>query len=399
MNKVITINLNGVAYQLEEGGYEALRAYLDNAARRLEGNPDKEEIIADIEQAIADKFRALLGAHKTVVITREVTAVIAEMGPVEDSTKEEPAADAGTRSAAEGAAKAGDGASAPPPVRRLYRIQEGAMLTGVCNGLGAYFGLDPTFIRIGFVVLTFFWGAGFLVYLLMSFVVPTANTPAERSAAAGMNAAATAQEFIRRAREGYYEGMKTWHDKEARRAWKRKFKREMHGWSYNFSQSMHDSAQQWQHQWQNQCQQPGIVPPPSIFGAVFLAPVLSLLLLALFLVCFYVIFKLVTTGSVLGLALPAGMPLWGGILLTVIVFQFIAWPIKSVRYACYYPGRYYGPCGPLGGLIGSLIGLFFLAFGIWMLDRHVPEFHEWLVQLPTMLQHLGDTVRAWWTKG
>ena len=83
MNKVITINLNGVAYQLEEGGYDALRAYLDHAARRLEGNPDKDEIITDIEQAIADKFRALLGAHKTVVNTKEVTGVIAEMGPVE----------------------------------------------------------------------------------------------------------------------------------------------------------------------------------------------------------------------------------------------------------------------------------------------------------------------------
>src|ERR1035437_9742525 len=83
MNRVITINLNGIAYQLEESGYEALRTYLDNAARRLDGNPDKDEIMADIEQAMADKFRAVLGANKTVVITKEVTEVIAEMGPVE----------------------------------------------------------------------------------------------------------------------------------------------------------------------------------------------------------------------------------------------------------------------------------------------------------------------------
>src|SRR6218665_4104289 len=86
MNKVITINLKGVAYQLEEGGYDALRAYLDLAARRLEGNPDKDEIIADIEQAIADKFRALLGAYKTVVNAKEVTGVLTEMGPVEDAS-------------------------------------------------------------------------------------------------------------------------------------------------------------------------------------------------------------------------------------------------------------------------------------------------------------------------
>ena len=42
MNKVITINLNGIAYQLEESGYDALRDYLDHAARRLGNNPDKD---------------------------------------------------------------------------------------------------------------------------------------------------------------------------------------------------------------------------------------------------------------------------------------------------------------------------------------------------------------------
>ena len=40
MQKVITINLNGNAYQLDETGYEALRAYLDQAGARLAGNPD-----------------------------------------------------------------------------------------------------------------------------------------------------------------------------------------------------------------------------------------------------------------------------------------------------------------------------------------------------------------------
>ena len=61
MNKVITINLGGTAYQLEEGGYDALRAYLETATARLQGNPDRDEILSDIEQAIAEKFRALLG--------------------------------------------------------------------------------------------------------------------------------------------------------------------------------------------------------------------------------------------------------------------------------------------------------------------------------------------------
>src|SRR5580658_7430440 len=93
MNKVITINLGGNAYQLEEGGYDTLRAYLDSATARLQGNPDRDEIMADIEQAIAEKFRALLGSHKTVVQTGEVSAVLAEMGPIEVDSSNEGEAD------------------------------------------------------------------------------------------------------------------------------------------------------------------------------------------------------------------------------------------------------------------------------------------------------------------
>ena len=95
MNKVITINLGGTAYQLEEGGYDALRAYLETATARLQGNPDRDEILSDIERAIAEKFRALLGSHKTVVVTKEVAAVLAEMGPIEADAGEAAAPGAG----------------------------------------------------------------------------------------------------------------------------------------------------------------------------------------------------------------------------------------------------------------------------------------------------------------
>lgn len=403
MNKVITINLNGVAYQLEEGGYDALRAYLDNAARRLEGNPDRDEIITDIEQAIADKFRALLGAYKTVVNVKEVTDVLAEMGPVEDSSAEGAAAGAGTRTAAgQGGAAAAGGprpeSGTPSDVRRLYRIEEGAMLAGVCNGLAAYGNLDVTLVRLGFALLTFFWGAGILVYLLMAIIVPAARTPTEKAAATGM--AATAQEFIKRAREGYYEGMKSFHDKQSRRAWKRKFKQEMRGWKYNFHQQQQQQAQYWKnwsHNWQQNWNQAPQGTPP-IFGPVFIAPFLSLLLLALVILMVWAIYSLVTVGSFLGVALPAGMPLWVGILLVVLLYHLVAWPIKSVRFACYYPAPHHLHGGLLFGLIGRVIGLFFLGFGIWYLDRHVPEFHQWLVELPGLLHRGIDAVQGWFAK-
>ncbi len=390
MNKVITINLNGVAYQLEEGGYDALRAYLENAARRLEGNPDKDEIITDIEQAIADKFRALLGAHKTVVNAKEVAAVLAEMGPVEDGSADKAA---GPGAAAEpppaaAAETSGTGTGETGGVRRLFRIHpEGAMLAGVCNGLGAYFGLDPTLFRLAFVLLTFFWGAGLLVYGVLAIVLPHAKTPADKTAAFG--AAATAQEFIKRAREGYYQGMRSFHDRESRRAWKRRFKHDMRSWKYDFHRRMHE---------QTQAQWAGGHPP--VFGPVFIAPLISILLFALVILMVWAIYSVATAHAVFGFALPSTMPIWVGILLVVVAYQLVAWPLKAMRYSCYYPGQYHGHGGPLWGLMGPLVGLFFLGFGIWSLDRHVPEFHEWMLQVPVLLHKFADTVQGWFaTKG
>jgi len=83
MNKVITINLNGNAYQVEERGYQLLCEYLDGAETQLKDNPDRAEIISDLEQAIADKCRNFLGPQKTIVTTSEIEQIIQAMGPVD----------------------------------------------------------------------------------------------------------------------------------------------------------------------------------------------------------------------------------------------------------------------------------------------------------------------------
>ena len=57
-------------------------------------------------------------------------------------------------------------------VRRLERSSSERMLAGVCGGLGRYFDLNPTFFRVGFVVLTLLGGAGVLVYLAAALVMP-----------------------------------------------------------------------------------------------------------------------------------------------------------------------------------------------------------------------------------
>src|SRR5689334_2231790 len=98
MHKVVTINLNGQAYQFDENAYDALRVYLERAETQLKDNPDRVEILADLEQAIADKCRRHLSAHKMVIAASEISQVLDEMGPVEGAAEEPSPAPGGATS-------------------------------------------------------------------------------------------------------------------------------------------------------------------------------------------------------------------------------------------------------------------------------------------------------------
>ena len=56
--------------------------------------------------------------------------------------------------------------------QKLYRSRDERMIGGVCGGLGEFFSIDPTLIRLLFVLLTIFGGSGVLVYLVMLLIVP-----------------------------------------------------------------------------------------------------------------------------------------------------------------------------------------------------------------------------------
>jgi phage shock protein C len=57
-------------------------------------------------------------------------------------------------------------------IRRLYRSRKDRMIAGVCAGLGEYLSIDPTVIRILFVLLFLAGFSGILIYLIMLFIIP-----------------------------------------------------------------------------------------------------------------------------------------------------------------------------------------------------------------------------------
>lgn len=370
MQKVITINLNGNAYQIDETGYTALVAYLEGAARQLKDNPDRAEIVADLEQAIADKCRGFLGPHKTVVAAGEVDQIIREMGPVDDASGAEvhAGADNANRRAASDAGS--------DTQRRLYLLHDGAMIAGVCNGLAAYLHIDVTIVRIVFLILALVTKGGFgLAYLVLAFVIPSADTSEERAAAHGQPF--SAQELIDRAKKNYA-------DFKDGRDWRGRWRREHRAWRRQWR------AMRWQPHWAW-----GAWATPVGYGARMftgvLVPLLGIVGVLFFWFAAWAVFSLATTSHLLGQPLPPDMPLWGGVLTLLVLCYAVAWPLRFARRRA----AYYSLGGIHPGVFAAWDGMMALAVGIlviWIAYRYIPEVREIIRSLPDVLRGFLDSV-------
>ena len=56
--------------------------------------------------------------------------------------------------------------------KKIYRNSKQGVLFGVCEGLGEYFKMDPTFIRIAWTLAFICYGTGAIAYLLAYFLIP-----------------------------------------------------------------------------------------------------------------------------------------------------------------------------------------------------------------------------------
>jgi phage shock protein C len=65
--------------------------------------------------------------------------------------------------------------------KRLYRSRTDRMISGVCSGLGEYLGIDPTVVRLLFVLGFFAGGSTIPVYIVMMIIVPEEPLPATDS--------------------------------------------------------------------------------------------------------------------------------------------------------------------------------------------------------------------------
>jgi phage shock protein PspC (stress-responsive transcriptional regulator) len=362
MERVVSINLNGNSYQLEEPAYDALRAYLARAESALADNPDKAEIVRDLEQAVADKCAAYLSAHKSVVSADEMARVLDEMGPVEADAREEPRKQAGPTE---------------PPQKRLYRIRDGAWIAGICSGLSAYLDIDVAIVRLIAVVLGVITGGwAFLIYIIAMFIIPSAQTSAEWAAAHGMPF--NTQEIIDRA--------------------KREYRAMADDMSRSWRSSMRAQRRAWRHQaWSGWDAGPPPTAPATPVGYLtrilsgVMGFILSLVGAALLIAFLIALFALLNTGAVLGWTPPTDVPVWLAIVVLCIAYGAIATPLAYLRRSAYAAASGYRlHAGAADGFITFVA----IVAGAALAYQFVPEFRVWVETLPDTLRALGDRLEA-----
>lgn len=56
--------------------------------------------------------------------------------------------------------------------KRLYKSNKNKMIDGVCGGVAEYFNLDPTLVRLGWILFCALGGSGILAYIVAAIVIP-----------------------------------------------------------------------------------------------------------------------------------------------------------------------------------------------------------------------------------
>lgn len=161
----VTVRMKGAdSIPFESAAYERLERYLAESRELLEGDPDPQEILSDLERAIAERCSARLTAIHHIVTLDELETALNEIGSVQV---------AGNASGIE--PPPGRPSPAAGTGRRLEQVSEGAIVSGVCLGFARYFGFDVTLLRVVAVVLLFVTGGGMIpVYAALMLLMPYA---------------------------------------------------------------------------------------------------------------------------------------------------------------------------------------------------------------------------------
>ncbi len=156
MKTTENISLAGYAFTIESDAYAELESYLNEIRRCFSGDPSAEEIVADIEERIAELIREEYASGMVVELGR-IKAIESRIGDPKDLAQDNtiPSGETGKQNEPSGDEGIKSEAKRDLKDRRLYRNIGEKVFGGVCSGLGVFFGVDKVLFRIAFMLLTF----------------------------------------------------------------------------------------------------------------------------------------------------------------------------------------------------------------------------------------------------
>ena len=182
MDKITRIHLAKIPYEIGISAQAELKKYLDEIRGELDADL-ADEIMADIEVRVTEILNDRNIKRNDVITAKDIDAVREQLGSPEQFTDGEITGQPKSPGYKE--------------AKKLLRDTDGAYIGGVAAGLGAYFAVDPIFLRIIFIALAFVSGLGIVLYILLWLLVPAAKTNSDKLLMRGQPVTAAALQSYR----------------------------------------------------------------------------------------------------------------------------------------------------------------------------------------------------------
>ncbi|UTW60251.1 PspC domain-containing protein [Kordiimonas sp. SCSIO 12603] len=171
MNKVVSIEIAGQVFWIDEEAYDVLRSYLKKIRHQLAGDDCEAEIVKDIELRIAELLYTFSSHDKKAITVEQLESVIEQVGFIDGDEEAEDY-------------------SEPVQPKKSYLDPQNKILAGVCAGLAIRFGVPAFVLRLVFIALTALFGLGLALYLIFWISLDKANSRTKALAAKGETATA-----------------------------------------------------------------------------------------------------------------------------------------------------------------------------------------------------------------
>lgn len=178
MNKVISTNIGGLIFNLDENAYATLTQYLEQLKKHLSRIKSDDEILRDIELRIAELLGKKQSEYKQVISQQDVDEVISLLGDPKEYVDDSETSFKDEEESTSNHEHYSDDKSSSKKI--LFRDPDNGVAAGVCSGIATYFGMDVTIIRLIFIGLALFFGFAIPLYIILWIVVPKAITSGDK---------------------------------------------------------------------------------------------------------------------------------------------------------------------------------------------------------------------------